>query len=98
MRWNCGHWTIPRLQDPSLFGGKNGWKNNGRETTLLSGIRIFFRLTSELSSYTSKEKDAIQDKELMLKSRTQLEELVAKLQEEKVNAEEKMKTEVQRCE
>ena len=58
----------------------------------------FFRLTSELSSYTSREKDAIEDKELMLKSRTQLEELVAKLQEEKVSAEEKTKSEIQRCE
>ena len=33
-----------------------------------------------------------------MRSRTQLEELVAKLQDEKVAAEEKMKSEMQRCE
>ena len=58
----------------------------------------YFRLQLDLSSYTSRERDAMEDRDLMARSRTHLEELVAKLQEEKVGAEEKLKTQEQRCE
>lgn len=60
-------------------------------------MMLLTRLKSELGSFTHRERDAKDDREIMRRSKQQLEELVAKLQDEKVEAEEKMKSEMQRC-